>query len=55
MAQKSKHFWLINRQNDLHTTAEELIAIVKSGVGLTDPPLQATELLATVKSLLSYE
>jgi guanylate kinase len=52
MAQTSKHFWLINRPNDLHTTAEELINIVKTGVGLSDPPLQASELLGAVKSLL---
>lgn len=55
MQQRADHFWLVNRPNDLATTAQELIAIVHSGTGTSEPPHQAQDLLNSVNSLLSYE
>lgn len=52
LAQTSQHFWLVNRPNDLRTTADELIAVVRSQSGPTDPPPEASELLSTAQSLL---
>lgn len=55
MAQSANHFWLVNRPNDLATTANELINIVRSGNGRANPPAEAPGLLQVAKSLLSYE
>lgn len=55
MAQKSDHYWLVNQPDNLRATAEQLIATVRGNAGQTDAPIQAAQLLTTVKSLLSYE
>lgn len=55
MAQSANHFWLVNRPNDIATTANELIGVVRSGSGQISPPGEASGLLQVAKSLLSYE
>ncbi|MDQ5932060.1 MAG: hypothetical protein QG649_145, partial [Patescibacteria group bacterium] len=56
LEQKNQSHWLINRQNDVTRTAQQLIALVdqqKSRSAL--PPAEASGMRARAASLLSYE
>ncbi|MGB3946275.1 MAG: hypothetical protein WBK76_05595 [Candidatus Saccharimonadales bacterium] len=56
LEQRNQSYWLINRQNDITRTAQQLISLVdRQGSRPAPPPAEAFGLRTRAASLLSYE